>query len=133
MTKQEDIQQVIDEVLSDALILEQFTHENCPPNADNADCKLKPEVKHRRCVECWQEFVDKLNLTLRQKLHSKGVVITNDDIENDILASMSVYPKSVEGGQFSWVNCSNIKASDNTSSITCCMSSCLVIYSPLRF
>ncbi|KKL03964.1 hypothetical protein LCGC14_2620770, partial [marine sediment metagenome] len=65
MTKQEDIQQVIDEVLSDALILEQFTHENCPPNADNADCKLKPEVKHRRCVECWQEFVDKLNLTLR--------------------------------------------------------------------
>ena len=74
-TKQEEIIKVIDEVLSEELILKQFTKERCPPSADSVDCKLKPEIKHRRCMECWQEFVDKLNLSLRQRLHSHGAVL----------------------------------------------------------
>jgi len=37
--------------------------------------------------------------TLLKYLHSHGVVIKNEDVENDIMANMGVYPKALSGGE----------------------------------
>lgn len=93
----EQIREGIAEVLSKELTLNQFTHEHCPPNRDGNDC-ANPDVKHKRCRDCWQGFVDELNLKLRQKMDSQGVVIKVDKDNRYLLAEFytSKMPTAVD-------------------------------------
>ncbi len=72
------IREGIDKLLTEELVMKQFTHENCPPTeyaeVHSLDCKLKTDIKHRECMVCWGEFVDELNVKLIEFLKSQGVV-----------------------------------------------------------
>jgi len=60
------------ELLTEELILTGITHENAPPNKECLkDCNVLKdkngdyikgygEIKHRRCMECWGEYVNSL-------------------------------------------------------------------------
>ena len=92
-SKQEEIREGIKEILGEDLINLSCTHENPPPGKDcSEECNVALEdqiaasnpfcspcrsggKKHKKCMDCWNEYIDGLVLRLITKQDSQGVVI----------------------------------------------------------
>ena len=93
MTRQEEIREGIKDILYDDLVNHGITHENPPPYRDcGEECgvSLDDQIasanpvcspcrsggkKHKRCVDCWNEYFDGLIKRIQEKEHSQGVVL----------------------------------------------------------
>lgn len=93
MTRQEEISEGMREILTEDLIICGSTHENAPPHKDcGEDCDVSTAdqiasanplfspmrsggMKHKRCMDCWNEYVNGLTVRIIDKLRSQGVVI----------------------------------------------------------
>jgi len=97
MAKQEGIREGIREgmreILKDDFIVHGITHENPPPNKDcGEDCGVgiidqiaaanplcspvrSGGSKHKKCVDCWNEYIDGLITRLLTKQASQGVAL----------------------------------------------------------
>ncbi len=71
------IREGIKEIFSEDMILAFWTHEKCPPNINDEfrKCQLDKDIKHERCLPCWEKWVDDLVEKVLQKEHSLGVVM----------------------------------------------------------
>ena len=96
MNKQGKIREGMKEILEEDLIVFSKTHENPPPGKDcEEECGVDIQdliaaanpicapmrsggKKHRRCMDCWNEYIDNLILRLLTKQASQGVVIKVD-------------------------------------------------------
>jgi len=96
MTKQEEIRKGMKDILSDDLIRLGFTHENPPPHKDcGEECGVSLDdriaaanpicspvrsggKKHKKCMDCWNEYIDSLVKRIQEKEASQGVVIKTD-------------------------------------------------------
>ncbi len=115
----EDIREGMRDILSEDLINLGFTHENPPPHKDcGEECKVSLDdqtasanplcapcrsggKKHKKCMDCWNEYIDGLILRLITNQSSQGVVRKVDrelpfqyiyegnkiDISNEVLRS----------------------------------------------
>lgn len=102
MTKQEEIREGMREILAEDLIVSRCTHENPPPHFDcGEECgvSLEDQVaasnpfcspcrsggkKHKKCMDCWEEYIDGLVTRLQAKQDSQGVVIKHGEGEADL-------------------------------------------------
>jgi len=92
MTKQEKIRGGMREILVEDLIHLNITHEHAPPGKDCGDCGVSIEAqiaaanplmspirssgkKHRKCMDCWNEYIDGLVKRIQERENSQGVVI----------------------------------------------------------
>ena len=104
MTKQEEVVKGMGEILGEDLIVGSKTHENSPPGKDceeecgvdihdliaasNPICSPMRSggKKHRKCMDCWNEYIDNLILRLLTKQASLGGVIKVDrELPNDCI------------------------------------------------
>ena len=87
-----EISEELENILTDDLVMESLTHENAPPGKDCCDdCGVLHDgndKKHRKCMDCWEEYVKGLTLRILKKLVSKGVVIP---VEKELLDPASNY------------------------------------------
>ncbi len=68
--KREEIQEGLRGLLSDELVMPQFTHEKSPPDRDcEESCKVlsNPDKKHGKCMDCWSGFIDRLVIKIQEK------------------------------------------------------------------
>ena len=93
MTKQEEIRKGMEEILGEELIEFSLTHENAPPHKDcGEECKVdiidqvasanpimspmrSGGIKHKKCMDCWNEYIDGLITKILKKQASQGIVI----------------------------------------------------------
>ena len=93
MTKQEEIKEGMKKILTEDFINCGITHENPPPGKDcGEECgvSLYSQIaavnpifapirsgrkKHKKCMSCWNEYIDSLILRLTAKQSSQGCVI----------------------------------------------------------
>jgi len=96
MTKQEEIRKGMKDILSDDLIKLGITHENPPPHKDcGEECGVSLDdriaaanpicspvrsggKKHKKCMDCWNEYIDSLVKRIQEKEASQDVVIKTD-------------------------------------------------------
>jgi len=108
MGKQEEIREGTKAILTDDLITWGWTHENPPPGKDcGEECgvSLDDQIaasnpfcspvrsggkKHKRCMECWEEYIDGLVARIQAKEKLQGVVIK----VREAILSKGVYNKS---------------------------------------
>lgn len=87
MNKQDIIRAGMKEILTEDFIVSHFTHENAPPGNDCLEeCDVLKsntgeylgehgKTKHKKCMDCWNEYIDDLILRLTAKQSSQGCVI----------------------------------------------------------
>ena len=92
MDKQKVIREGMKAILFEDLVNCGSTHENPPPHKDCEECGVSVESqiaasnpimspmrsggkKHKRCMDCWNEYIDSLILRLLTKQASQDVVI----------------------------------------------------------
>ena len=98
MNKQEKIIKGMREILAEDLIKMSITHENPPPGKDcEEECGVdaldliaaanpicspmrSDGKKHKKCMDCWNEYIDSLILRLLTKQASQGVVIRGNSL-----------------------------------------------------
>ncbi|KKL45704.1 hypothetical protein LCGC14_2352930 [marine sediment metagenome] len=101
--RREELREGMKEILGDDLINFGITHENPPPHKDcSEECgvSLDDQIaaanpvcspvrsggkKHRRCMDCWNEYIDGLVKRIQEKEDSQGVVI-----KKQLLAGVTV-------------------------------------------
>jgi len=111
MTRQGEVVNGMKEILEEDLIVFSKTHENPPPGKDceeecgvdihdliaaaNPICSPMRSggKKHRRCMDCWNEYIDNLIVRLLTKQASQDVVIkvdkkTNGNLVNNLWDAM---------------------------------------------
>ena len=99
MTQQEEIREGMREVLSEDLINTNSTHEHAPPGRSCLeDCNTMDQgnghvalmrsggKKHKRCMDCWQEYVEELINKITKKQDSQGVMVK---VERDLINTTS--------------------------------------------
>ena len=97
MTKQE-IRKGVNEILLEDLVTYGITHENPPPHKDcgeecgvsldnqiaSANPVLSPMrsegTKHKKCMDCWNEYIENLITRIFKKQDSQGVRIMLDEL-----------------------------------------------------
>ena len=95
MNKQEEIREGMKGILTEDLIVCGFTHENPPPHKDcGEDCGVSLDdqiaaanpvcspvrsdgTKHKRCMACWNEYIDELVTRVLKKQDSQDVMIVS--------------------------------------------------------
>ncbi len=115
MPTREEIREGIRDILYDDLVNFGITHENPPPHKDcSEDCDVSIEdqiaaanpvcspvrsngKKHKRCVDCWNEYIDGLIKRIQDKEASQGVVIKVDIPEGWLLVRPNGNPSPYEG------------------------------------
>ena len=93
MNEQQEIREGMKEILRQDLIDCNITHENAPPYKDcGEECGVSLEdqiaasnpvcspvrsggIKHRKCMDCWNEYISDLIFRLIRKQGSQGVVL----------------------------------------------------------
>jgi len=93
MTKQEEIREGMRDILAEDWIVRHITHENPPPGKDcGEECGVGLEdqiaaanpiispmrsggKKHKRCMDCWEEYIDSLIGRILKKQDSHGCVL----------------------------------------------------------
>ncbi len=111
----EEIREGMKEILCDDLINFGITHENPPPRRDcSEDCgvSLDDQIaaanpimspvrsggkKHKRCMDCWNEYIDGLITRIQEKESSQGIVIKtgNKEIHSDTSTNSRSVPEYV--------------------------------------
>ena len=53
------IKEIVKSVFEPDMLLCFWTHEKCPPsvNDDFKKCQLDKDIKHKKCMPCWEEWV----------------------------------------------------------------------------
>ena len=69
MPEPQQLEEVVANWLEERLILQQFTHENCPPEKDVTTCIKDADGKHRPCMECHIEYVKEETRSLCVELY----------------------------------------------------------------
>ncbi len=100
MLTREEIREGMREILVEDLIDYGLTHEHAPPRKDcGEECGVSMDdqiaaanpirspmhsggKKHRKCMDCWNEYIDGLITRLQAKEHSQGVVFKVEDAES---------------------------------------------------
>ena len=96
MATREGIREGMRDILSEDLIVLRCTHENPPPGKDcEEECGVSLDnqiaasnpimspvrsggKKHKRCMACWEEYIEDLIFRLTTKQSSQGVVIKRE-------------------------------------------------------
>jgi len=69
----EEIGESIKEIFSEDMLLCFWTHEKCPPSQQEfRKCQLDSDIKHDKCMPCWEEWVDGLVEKVMQVIEEKG-------------------------------------------------------------
>jgi len=88
MTKQKKLREGMRNILSKDFIIYNSTHEHAPPRRDCLrDCETEDQgdgplaimrsggKKHKKCGDCWNEYIDKLITRIIKKQVSQGAVL----------------------------------------------------------
>jgi len=55
------LREQIRNLFTDEILLNFWTHEKCPPSQQEfKQCQLDSNIKHERCMPCWEAWLDKL-------------------------------------------------------------------------
>jgi len=82
----EEIRAGMKVILFEDSVLCSITHENAPPHKDcYDDCGVisgEGGRKHKKCMECWNEYIDDLVLRIERGQSSQGVWIRTENGED---------------------------------------------------
>ena len=70
----EAVEKIVESVFSDDVLLHFWTHKKCPPNVneDSQKCQLDKDIKHERCMPCWESWLKEKSTELASKLKQAG-------------------------------------------------------------
>ena len=98
MNEQERIREGVKGILREDWIVKHFTHENPPPGKDcSEECNVSLDDqiaaanpvcspmrsggrKHKKCMDCWNEYIEELITKILKKQDSEDVVIRGSSL-----------------------------------------------------